>query len=192
MMKVAHWIIASLVIPRKERSTISVLVLKILYAMAHRMKTSYLITDYFFATNSSGIISLFVKSAPVRTPYPENDQPLPGDPYLTMVVLESIQLFRLADSHHHWTVGQNHDPKLLITSENRNTLALKRPTNFIYWKITRTFSSSPIPVRNMRKVKKLRRMAMMIVETRNPKIFHPWVVPAHSMMLVTRHITNNT
>ncbi|CAI9274323.1 unnamed protein product [Lactuca saligna] len=79
---------------------------------------------------------MFSKSAPVRAPYPGNHQPLPSEPYLTTVVLESMRLFRSVDGNHTWTMGQNHDPKLLSTPDNRNILALKCPTNLTDWQIT--------------------------------------------------------
>lgn len=48
-----------------------------------------------------------------------------------------MRLFRsAADDNHHWTVGQNHDPKFLITPENKSILSLRRPTNLTYWQIT--------------------------------------------------------
>lgn len=55
---------------------------------------------------------------------------------LSNIVFESMRLSWWADGNHHWTMGQNHDPKLLITPENWNILALKRPTNFTNWQIT--------------------------------------------------------
>ncbi|CAI9266503.1 unnamed protein product [Lactuca saligna] len=83
-----------------------------------------------------GIVSLFAKSAPVRSPYPGIHQPLPCDPYLTTIVLETMRMFRTEDENHNWTVGQNHDPRLLITPKNRNILSPRRPTNFTDWQIT--------------------------------------------------------
>ncbi|CAI9284283.1 unnamed protein product [Lactuca saligna] len=129
MMKVAHRIITSLVIPREERSTISVLELKILYAMANSEKQivphygQFLCNKLLRLSTSrsgkiycGGIVSMLAKSAPVRAPYPADHQPLQGEPYLTTVVLESTRLFHsAADGTHHWIMGQNHDPKLLIT-----------------------------------------------------------------------------
>ncbi|CAI9265757.1 unnamed protein product [Lactuca saligna] len=79
---------------------------------------------------------MFAKSAPVRAPYLGNHQPLLGEPYLTTTMLESMRLLRLMDRNHNWTVGQNHDLKLLITPNNQNVLALKRPTNLTDWQIT--------------------------------------------------------
>ncbi|CAI9290493.1 unnamed protein product [Lactuca saligna] len=138
VMKVAHRIIASLVAPREERSTISALELKILYAMAHPEdnlvphygqflyhKLLRLSTSRSGKIYCGGIVSMLAMSAQVRAPYPGPHQPLPGEPYLTTVVLESMRLFRsAADGTHHWTVGQNHDPKLLITPENKGIIDL--------------------------------------------------------------------
>ncbi|CAI9294232.1 unnamed protein product [Lactuca saligna] len=138
---VAHRIIASLVAPREERSTITALELKILYAMTH--PENNLIPHYgrflchklirLSASRSGkivcgGIVSMLAKSAHIRAPYPGPHQPLPGEPYLTTTVLESMRLFRSAgDGTHHWTVGQNHDPKLLITPENKGILDFRNP-----------------------------------------------------------------
>ncbi|CAI9280757.1 unnamed protein product [Lactuca saligna] len=149
MMKVAHRIIASLDVPREERSTICALELKILYAMAHPdenpvphyglllcNKLTRLSTSQSRKIYCGGIVSLFSKTAPVRDPYTGIHHPLPGDPYLTTTVLESMRMFRAEDGNHNWTMGQNHDPKLLITPENQNILSLRRPTNFTDCKIT--------------------------------------------------------
>ncbi|CAI9296965.1 unnamed protein product [Lactuca saligna] len=78
VMKVSHRIIASLVIPREERSTISSLELKILYGMAHPddnliphygsflcNKLTHLSTSRSGKISCGGIVSLFAKSAPV-------------------------------------------------------------------------------------------------------------------------------
>ncbi|CAI9294566.1 unnamed protein product [Lactuca saligna] len=107
VVKVAHQILASLVSPRDERSTISALELKILYAMAYRddnliphygsflcNKLTCLSISRLDKISCSGIVSLFAKSAPVRAPYPGIHQPLPGETYLTMGVLESMRMFR--------------------------------------------------------------------------------------------------
>lgn len=45
-------------------------------------------------------------------------------------------MFQTEEGNHNWTLGQNHDPWLLITPENRNILALRRPTNFTDRQIT--------------------------------------------------------
>ncbi|CAI9263093.1 unnamed protein product [Lactuca saligna] len=149
VIKVAHRIIASLVAPREERSTISALELKILYAMTH--PENNLIPHYgrflyhklirLSASRSGkivcgGIVSMLAKSAHIRAPYPGPHQPLSGEPYLTTTVLESMRLFRSAgDGTHHWTVGQNHDPKLLITPENKGILDFRNPIHMTDWKI---------------------------------------------------------
>lgn len=112
-MKVAHRIIASLVMPREERNTIITLELKILYVMAHPDENliphykSFLLNKLIrLSTSRSGkiycgdIVSMFAKSAPIRTPYPRNHYPLPGKPYLTIVVLEFMRLLRLVDGNH--------------------------------------------------------------------------------------------
>ncbi|CAI9283412.1 unnamed protein product [Lactuca saligna] len=143
VMKVVHRIVASLVVPRKERSTISALELKILYAMAHPDDNliphygSFLCNKFTFLSTSrsgkitcGGIVSLLAKSAPVRVPYPETHQPLPDETYLTTGVLESMRMFREEDGNHNWTVGQNHDPRLLITPKNKDILSLRCPNNF--------------------------------------------------------------
>ncbi|CAI9296603.1 unnamed protein product [Lactuca saligna] len=149
VIKVAHRIIASLVAPREERSTISALELKILYAMTH--PENNLIPHYgrflchklirLSASRSGkivcgGIVSMLAKSAHIRAPYPGPHQPLPGEPYLTTAILESMRLFRSAgDGTHHWTVGQNHDPKLLITPENKGILDFRNPIHMTDWQI---------------------------------------------------------
>ncbi|CAI9265571.1 unnamed protein product [Lactuca saligna] len=91
MIKVAHRIIASLVAPREERSTISALELKILYAMTH--PENNLIPHYgrflchklirLSASRSGkivcgGIVSMLAKSTHIRAPYPGPHQPLLG------------------------------------------------------------------------------------------------------------------
>ncbi|CAI9259337.1 unnamed protein product [Lactuca saligna] len=127
MMKVAHRIIASLVVPREERSTISTLELKILYVMAHSddnllphygsfhcNKLTRLSTSRSGKISCGGLVSLFSKSAPIRAPYPRTHQPIPGETYLTTGVLESMRMFRAEDRNHNWT----------------------RHNNFIDWKIT--------------------------------------------------------
>ncbi|CAI9289101.1 unnamed protein product [Lactuca saligna] len=102
VMKVAHRIIASLFVPREERSTISALELKILYAMAH--PNNDLVPNYgSFLCNK---LTLLNTSRP-----------------------EKIYCGGI-------TAGQNHDPRFLITPENRNILAIRQPTNFTDWKIT--------------------------------------------------------
>ncbi|CAI9296506.1 unnamed protein product [Lactuca saligna] len=83
VMKVGHRIIASLVAPREERSTINALELKILYAMTHLENN--LIPHYgrflchkLIRLNTSrlgkivcgGIVSMLAKSAQIRAPYP--------------------------------------------------------------------------------------------------------------------------
>ncbi|CAI9294231.1 unnamed protein product [Lactuca saligna] len=149
VIKVAHRIIASLVAPREERSTITALELKILYAMTH--PENNLIPHYgrflchklirLSASRSGkivcgGIVSMLAKSAHIRAPYPGPHQPIPGEPYLTTTVLESMRLFRSAgDGTHHWTVGQNHDPKLLITPENKGILDFRNPIHMTDWQI---------------------------------------------------------
>ncbi|CAI9275944.1 unnamed protein product [Lactuca saligna] len=100
VMKVYHKIIASLVIPREERSTISTLELKILYAMAYSddnliphygsflcNKLTRLSTSRSDKLSCGGIVCLFSKSAPVRAPYHEIHQPLPDETYLTTEIL---------------------------------------------------------------------------------------------------------
>ncbi|CAI9286335.1 unnamed protein product [Lactuca saligna] len=127
-MKVAHRIIALLVIPREKRSTIRALELKILYVMAHPDESliphyrSFLCNKLIHLSTSrlgkhycGGIVSMFEKSAPVRAPYPENNQPLP-----TIIGP--------------W--AKNHNPKLLITPENKNIISLNHPTNFTNHQIT--------------------------------------------------------
>ncbi|CAI9269986.1 unnamed protein product [Lactuca saligna] len=47
-----------------------------------------------------------------------------------------MRMFRVEDRNHNWTMGQNHDLRLLITLENRDILALRHPNNFTDWKIT--------------------------------------------------------
>ncbi|CAI9285866.1 unnamed protein product [Lactuca saligna] len=149
VMKVAHWILASLVAPREERNTISALELKILYATAHPddnliphygillcNKLTRISTSRYGKISCGGIVSLFAKSAPVWAPYPRIHQPLPGETYLTMGVLESMRIFRAEDGNHNWTVGQNHNPRLIIAPENRDILSLRHPNNFTNWKIT--------------------------------------------------------
>ncbi|CAI9276650.1 unnamed protein product [Lactuca saligna] len=119
VIKVAHIIIASLVAPREERSTISALELKI-YAMTHPKNN--LIPHYgrflchklirLSASRSGkivcgGIVSMLAKSAHIRAPFPGPHQPLPGEPYLTTAILESMQIFRSAgDGTHHWTADE--------------------------------------------------------------------------------------
>ncbi|CAI9275972.1 unnamed protein product [Lactuca saligna] len=106
-------IIASLVVPIEERSTISALELKILYAMAHPDDNLIPHYDSFLcnkltclSTSRSGkiycgdIVSLFAKSAPVRAPYLRIHQPLSGESYLTTVVLESMRMFRTEYGNH--------------------------------------------------------------------------------------------
>ncbi|CAI9271397.1 unnamed protein product [Lactuca saligna] len=110
MMKVAHRIIASLVDPREEQRTISPLELKILYAMAH--PEDNLVPHYGqfmchkiiqLSTSRAGkiccgvIVRMLYKSAQVRAPYP-------------------------VPTIHCQTMGQNHDPKLLITPDFRNPI----------------------------------------------------------------------
>ncbi|CAI9271040.1 unnamed protein product [Lactuca saligna] len=150
MMKVVHRIIASLVPPREERSTISALELKILYAMTHPEnnliphhgrflchKLIRLSTSRSGKIVCGGIVSMLAKSAQIRAPYPGPHQPLSGEPYLTTTVLESMRLFRSADDGtHHWTVGQNHDPKLFITPDNKGILDLRDPNHMTDWQIT--------------------------------------------------------
>ncbi|CAI9267495.1 unnamed protein product [Lactuca saligna] len=47
-----------------------------------------------------------------------------------------MRLFRSAgDSTHHWTVGQNHDRKLLITPENKGILDFRNPIHMTDWQI---------------------------------------------------------
>ncbi|CAI9293624.1 unnamed protein product [Lactuca saligna] len=47
-----------------------------------------------------------------------------------------MRLFRSAgDGTHHWTVGQNHDPKLLITPENKDILDFRNPIHMTDWQI---------------------------------------------------------
>ncbi|CAI9289869.1 unnamed protein product [Lactuca saligna] len=53
-----------------------------------------------------------------------------------MGVLGSMRMFRVKDGNHNWTVGQNHNPRLLITPENREIHALRHPNNFTDWQIT--------------------------------------------------------
>ncbi|CAI9275981.1 unnamed protein product [Lactuca saligna] len=143
VMKVAHRIIASLVVPKEQRSTISVLELKILYVMAHPYnnlvphygsflcnKLTRLNTSWSEKIYCGGIVSLFAKSASVRAPYPEIHQALPGEPFLTMAALESMRMFWTEDGNHNCTMGQNHHPKAPHHSQNRSILALRRPTNF--------------------------------------------------------------
>ncbi|CAI9303998.1 unnamed protein product [Lactuca saligna] len=147
--EVAYKIIPSLVGPGEERCTISALELKILYAMTHPKNN--LIPQYGrflchklirLRTSRSGkivcggIVSMIAKSAHIRAPYPGPHQPLSGEPYLTTTVLDSMRLFRLAgDITHHWTVGQNHDPKLLITPKNKGILDFRNPIHMTDWKI---------------------------------------------------------
>ncbi|CAI9272170.1 unnamed protein product [Lactuca saligna] len=140
-MKVAHRIIDSLVTPREERSTISELELKILYAMAHPEDNlvphygQFLFHKLLCMSTSrprkiycGGIVSVLAKSAQARAPYPGPHHPLPGEPYLTTAVIESMRLFRSAtDDTYHKNVGQNHDPKLPITPENKGILDLRNP-----------------------------------------------------------------
>ena len=148
-MKAVHKIIASLVVPREEKSTISALELKILYAMVHPdnnliphygsflfNKLTCLSTSRSGKISCGGIVSLLGKSVLARAPYPRTHQPLPGETYLTTGVLESMRMFREEEGNHNWTVGQNHDPRLLITPENRGIIALRRPNNFTDWQIT--------------------------------------------------------
>ncbi|CAI9296906.1 unnamed protein product [Lactuca saligna] len=170
MMKVAHMIIALLVIPREQRSTISTLELKILYAMAllddnlipHYgsllcNKLTCLSTSWSGKIYCGGIVSLFAKSAPVRAPFPGIHQPLPDDPYLTMKTGTSLP-----------SVG-------LLTS--------------LIDKSRHIFFPSPSPRRKMKKVEKV--MRIMRVTGRHHKILLPWVVSAHPIMLDNHHITSN-
>ncbi|CAI9296364.1 unnamed protein product [Lactuca saligna] len=99
-------------------------------------KLTRLRTSWSDKISYGGLVSLFAKSAPVRDPYPETHQLIPGETYLTTGVLESMRMFREEDGNHNCTVGQNHDPRLLITPENRGILALRRPNNFTDWQIT--------------------------------------------------------
>ncbi|CAI9266127.1 unnamed protein product [Lactuca saligna] len=146
MMKVAHRIITSLVVPREDKSTISSLEL---YDTAHLddnliphyglfvcNKLTHLSTSQSRKIYYSGVVSMFTKSALVWAPYPENHQPLPGEPYLTTTVLESMRMFWSKNINHNWIVGQNHNPNLLIPPDNWNILSLKCPTNFTDWQIT--------------------------------------------------------
>ncbi|CAI9271847.1 unnamed protein product [Lactuca saligna] len=93
-------------------------------------------TSWSGKISCGGIVSLFAKSTPVRAPYPEIHEPLPDETYLTPGILMSMIMFRVEDGNHIWTVGQNHDPQLLITPKNRDILALRGPNNFTDWKIT--------------------------------------------------------
>ncbi|CAI9297829.1 unnamed protein product [Lactuca saligna] len=83
VIKVAHRIIASLVAPREERSTISALELKILYVMTHPennlipyygrflcYKLIRLSTSQLGKIVCGGIASMLAKSAHIRAPYP--------------------------------------------------------------------------------------------------------------------------
>ncbi|CAI9297986.1 unnamed protein product [Lactuca saligna] len=116
-MKVAHRTIALLFVPREERSTISALELIILYAMAH--PDDNLIPHYgSFLCNKLTHLSTSQS----------------GKIYCG--VLKSMRMFQIEDGNNNWAVGQNHDPRLLITPENWNILALRHPTNFTNWKIT--------------------------------------------------------
>ncbi|CAI9274441.1 unnamed protein product [Lactuca saligna] len=149
MMKVAHQILDSLIAPREERSTISALELKILYAMTQPNnnfiphygsflcnKFTRLSTSWSDKISSGGIVSLFANRASVRAPYPKIHQPFPGETYLTTGVLKSMRMLRAEDGNHNWTMGQNHDPRLIITPENWDILSLRRPNYFTDWKIT--------------------------------------------------------
>ncbi|CAI9260663.1 unnamed protein product [Lactuca saligna] len=82
---------------------------------------------------------MFAKSAPVQAPFPVIHQPFPGDPYLTTAVLESTRMFWMEDRNHNWTMGQNHEPRLLITPKTWNILDLRRPNNFTDLKIMSYF-----------------------------------------------------
>ncbi|CAI9263095.1 unnamed protein product [Lactuca saligna] len=205
VIKVAHRIIASLVAPREERSTISALELKILYAMTH--PENNLIPHYgrflchklirLSASRSGkivcgGIVSMLAKSAHIRAPDPDPHQPLSGEPYLTTTVLESMRLFRSAgDGTHHWTVGQNHDPKLLITPENKGILDFRNPIHMTDWKSFHTSSPTLITPRSMSKAKKTRKMVMMMKKRRSLTMLLPPVVAAHPILLHPRLIINN-
>ncbi|CAI9297520.1 unnamed protein product [Lactuca saligna] len=205
VIKVAHRIIASLVAPREERSTISALELKILYAMTH--PENNLIPHYgrflchklirLSASRSGkivcgGIVSMLAKSAHIRAPYPGPHQPLPGEPYLTTAILESMRLFRSAgDGTHHWTVGQNHDPKLLITPENKGILDFRNPIHMTDWQIIPYIFPTLIPPRPMSKAKKTRKRVMMMKERRSLTMLLPPVVAAHPVLLHPRLIINN-
>ncbi|CAI9271383.1 unnamed protein product [Lactuca saligna] len=116
VMKVAHRIVASLVIPKEERSTISTLELKILYAMAHPDDNLFPYYGSFLCTNSPASAHHGLAK------------------YLMLAL--SVYWQKEEDGNHNWTVGQNHDPRLLITPENKDILALRRPNNFTDWQIT--------------------------------------------------------
>ncbi|CAI9291229.1 unnamed protein product [Lactuca saligna] len=199
VMKVAHRIIASLVIPREERSIISALELKILYDMAQSddnliphygsflcNKLSCLSTSWSGKISCGDIVSLFAKSAPFRAPYPGIHQSLPGETYLITGIIESMRMFRVEDWNHNWTVGQNHDPRLLITPENRVSFPSGDPTISPTGKSHCISSPNAFPKRKKRKMERVPRVA-----GRTHKILLTGVVPTHPIRLDTYPITSN-
>ncbi|CAI9300715.1 unnamed protein product [Lactuca saligna] len=135
---------------------------------------------------------MLAKSAHIRAPYPGPHQPLPGEPYLTTAILESMRLFRSAgDGTHHWTVGQNHDPKLLITPENKGILDFRNPIHMTDWQIIPYIFPHSYSTEVDEQSKKTRKKVMMMKKRRSLTMLLPPVVAAHPILLHPRLIINN-
>ena len=143
VLRVTHRIIASIIFPREERSTVNSTELKLLYAMLQPFrgrpyfgswvldKLQVLATSKKGQLHCGGMVTFIAKLAGV--PLPGNLEYLPGCTYLTVEQYRSFQMFRVVNGGFNWTAGPHHDPQILVTEDNKQILNLDEPIRFTDW-----------------------------------------------------------
>ncbi|KAL4570143.1 hypothetical protein LXL04_025794 [Taraxacum kok-saghyz] len=158
VLRVAHRIIASIIYPRDERSTVNSGELKLLYCMTHPSARrphfgSWLSHKLAIIGGQSsgtimcgGVITMLMCSAPIRV-FPANYddlERLPGRPHLDQAAYIAYRLFRKVTDGIEWLIGADHTPQLLINDENKYILDIAEPITDTDWLLTDVIYPAPI------------------------------------------------
>ncbi|KAL4570292.1 hypothetical protein LXL04_025944 [Taraxacum kok-saghyz] len=156
LLRVAHRIIASVIYPRDERSTVNSGELKLLYCMTHPSDRRphfgswlshklALISGYSSGTiMCGGIVTFLARSAPIDA-FPDDTadlELLAGSPDLDSDVYVACRLYRELDDGVTWLVGPDHNPQLTITDENKHILDIADPITNTDWLLSDIIYSS--------------------------------------------------
>ncbi|KAI3737147.1 hypothetical protein L2E82_27142 [Cichorium intybus] len=154
VLRVAHRILASIIFPREERSTVNSLELRLLYHMAANSKSKphfgkcigHRLLETARSTRGQihcgGILTLIVQSPALGLIFSPEEQILPGGHFLTTAAFESARMFTRSPTGFTWAKPEHLDGDP-IWVDRADSLSLHTPVHQTDWLLTDLRSANP-------------------------------------------------
>ncbi|KAL4565065.1 hypothetical protein LXL04_029147 [Taraxacum kok-saghyz] len=155
VLRIAHRIVASIIYPRDERSTVNSGELKLLYCMTHPSdrrphfgawlshKLAIIGGQSSGTIMCGGVITMLMYSIGAFPANHDDLERLPGRPRLDIEAYIACRLFRKNSDGIAWLIGADHTPQLLINNENKYILDIAEPITDTDWLLTDVIHPAP-------------------------------------------------